>query len=216
MTQAASGGVDAFAAQVSEDLSPSSSDAIAYYGGSGTDRATSLSVANGQVWIGGQAGTDLPGQPAVGTKDGFIAQLDIAGGQIVTSNRFTGKDGMAAPTDDRPVNTDRLQRARPPRPAVRAPSAPPTLATAERPELAARRRPVHRGGRRLGPPVTITIDPGETLDTLATRRSSAPAAIEATATDGTQPSPAVTSSCPSPRPTPRTTIVTSARAVRPQ
>ena len=57
ITRAASGGTDAFAAQVSADLSSQPSDAIAYYGGTGNDRATSLAVSNGQVWIGGQAGT---------------------------------------------------------------------------------------------------------------------------------------------------------------
>ena len=98
VTRAASGGDDAFAAQVSENLAAAPSDAIAYYGGTGNDKATSLAVSGGQVWIGGQAGTDLPGQPAVGIKDGFIAQLDISTGTIVNSERFTGKDQMAAPT----------------------------------------------------------------------------------------------------------------------
>ena len=59
---------DAFAAQVDESLNPTAGDAIAYYGGAGNDRATALAVSNGQVWIGGQAGTDLPGQAPVGTQ----------------------------------------------------------------------------------------------------------------------------------------------------
>ena len=98
VTAAASGGTDAFAAQVSTDLTPNSSDAIAYYGGAGNDKATALAVANGQVWIGGTTTTSLNGQPMQGTLNGFIAQIDISAGQVVSSNQFTGKDGMAVPT----------------------------------------------------------------------------------------------------------------------
>ena len=98
VTAAASGGSDAFAAQVSTDLTPSSSDAIAYYGGAGTDKATSMAVSNGQVWIGGTTTDSLNGQPMQGTLNGFIAQLNISTGQVVSSNQFTGKDGMADPT----------------------------------------------------------------------------------------------------------------------
>ena len=66
VTSAASGGSDAFVAQVAGDLSSQPSDAIAYYGGSGDDRATSVAVSGGQVFIAGVAGTDLPNQPVVG------------------------------------------------------------------------------------------------------------------------------------------------------
>ncbi len=50
------------------------------------------------MWIAGSAGTDLPGQPAVGTKDGYLANLNVATGSIDWSQRFTGKDNIAAPT----------------------------------------------------------------------------------------------------------------------
>lgn len=97
ITRAHAGGSDAFAAQISADLSPGGS--IAYYGGAGDDRATSLAVSGGQVWIGGAVGTDLPGHPtAVGVKDGFLARLDVGAGSVEWSQRFTGKDGRAAPT----------------------------------------------------------------------------------------------------------------------
>lgn len=95
-TRAHAGGIDAFAARISKDLSPGGS--IAYYGGAGDDRATALSVSNGQVFIAGSAGTDLPGQPVVGKKDGFLAKLDVATGAIDWSRRFTGKEGYAAPS----------------------------------------------------------------------------------------------------------------------
>jgi hypothetical protein len=97
VTRAHAGGSDAFAARLSADLEPAGSDSIAYYGGAGDDRATSLAVAGGKVWIGGSAGADLPGEAPVGAKDGFLASLDVATGAIEWSRRFTGKDGHAAP-----------------------------------------------------------------------------------------------------------------------
>ncbi|MGZ6048271.1 MAG: hypothetical protein ACXWKN_07740, partial [Phenylobacterium sp.] len=166
ITLAASGGTDAFAAQVDESLNPTAGDAIAYYGGTGNDRATALSVSNGQVWIGGQAGTDLPGQAPVGTKDGFLAQLDIANGAIVTSQRFTGKDGMTAPTAIAVDTTgssilDRLG----------LPKGNLTFDTSQQlsSESTLRAGEQFVVGGLTGPGVTVTIDPGETLKTLATK-----------------------------------------------
>ncbi len=164
ITRAASGGTDAFAAQIAENLSPSAGDAIAYYGGSGNDRASALSVSNGQVWIAGQAGTDLPNQPAVGTKDGFIAQLNITSGTIVSSERFTGKDGMAAPTAIAVDTTGSsfLDRIGLPKGTLGGDTS-----------LQLRSHSTLRAGEQFtvgpakGPQTTITIDPGETLKTLA-------------------------------------------------
>jgi hypothetical protein len=103
--RAHAGGVDAFAVRLSADLTAGPGDSIAYYGGSGDDRATSLAVSGGKVWIGGAAGAGdlpnagaLPGQPLVGKKDGFLASLDMSNGAIGWARRFTGKDGQAAPS----------------------------------------------------------------------------------------------------------------------
>src|SRR5579859_6640186 len=166
VTLAASGGSDAFAAQVDESLNPTAGDAIAYYGGTGNDRATALSVSNGQVWIGGQAGTDLPGQAPVGTKDGFLAELDIANGTILNSQRFTGKDGMAAPTAIAVDTTgssilDRLG----------LPKGNLTFDTSQQLSSQSTLRAGEQFvvGGLTGPGVTVTIDPGETLQTLATK-----------------------------------------------
>jgi hypothetical protein len=98
VTRAYAGGSDAFAAKIGASLSGAPSDAIASYGGAGDDKAASLAVAGGQVWIGGSAGTDLPDLDKVGKKDGFLAQLDVATGDVAWSRRFTGKDNMATPT----------------------------------------------------------------------------------------------------------------------
>ncbi|WP_395670704.1 hypothetical protein [Phenylobacterium sp.] len=98
VTRNHAGGTDAFAARLSANLSAGPGDRVAYYGGAGDDRAVSLAVAGGQVWIGGSVGADLPGHDAVGKKDGFLARLDIASGAVAWSQRFSGKDGMATPT----------------------------------------------------------------------------------------------------------------------
>jgi hypothetical protein len=98
ITRANAGGVDAFAASLSADLTPNAGDSLAYYGGTGDDQATSLAVSNGQVYLGGSAGTDLPGQPAVGTKDGFLTQLDVGAGAVTWSRRFSGTGGYATPS----------------------------------------------------------------------------------------------------------------------
>ncbi|MFL5295373.1 MAG: hypothetical protein ACJ798_03225 [Phenylobacterium sp.] len=165
VTRAASGGVDAFAAQISADLTNQPGDAIAYYGGSGDDRATAMSVAGGQVFIAGAAGTDLPGQPVVGSKDGFLAQLDIATGAIAWSRRFTGQANMAAPTSIAvaPTGASVLDR-------LGLPTG--TLQLADSQQLIAQSS--LRAGEQFtiktgsaGLARTITIDAGETFDTLA-------------------------------------------------
>jgi hypothetical protein len=99
VTSAASGGSDAFAARIGSDLSISASDKLAYYGGTGDDKATAMAVSNGQVWIAGTAGGDLPGGlTKVGTQDGFLANLDVDTGTVDWSRRFTGTAQRAAPT----------------------------------------------------------------------------------------------------------------------
>ncbi len=164
VTAPSTGGTDAFVAQVSADLTPSSSDAIAYYGGTGNTQATSLAVSNGQIWIGGQATSSVSGQTFTGTKDGFIAQLDVSTGQVVTSNEFTGKDGIAAPTSIAVDTTGSsiLDRLGLPEGALGGDqsqelTAQSTLRAGDEFTIAA----------GTAPPVTITISNSDTLATLA-------------------------------------------------
>ena len=97
-TTAASGGSDGFVGRVALDLSDTSADTLAYYGGTGDDTVTGMAVANGSVWLVGSAGKDLEGQATVGEKDGYVAQIDVATGGVSWSQRLTGKDGFATPT----------------------------------------------------------------------------------------------------------------------
>jgi hypothetical protein len=164
VTNALAGGYDAFAARVSASLNPAGSDAIAYYGGTGDDKATALSVEGGQVFIAGAAGTDLPGQPAVGKKDGFLAQLDIGTGAVGWSRRFTGKDGFAAPTSIAVdlTGSSALDRLGLPKGAI-------DLTDSQQITAATSLRAGEQFTVRVGTghTSTITIEAADTLDTLA-------------------------------------------------
>lgn len=95
---APSGGMDAFVGRLSLDISDNSADALTYYGGTGDDTVTGFDVKNGTAWVVGSAGANLDGLPTVGTKDGYVAQLNVGSGAVDWSQRLSGKDGYAAPT----------------------------------------------------------------------------------------------------------------------
>jgi hypothetical protein len=162
VTRALSGGVDAFAARMSADLSGGGS--IAYYGGAGDDRATALSVADGKVWIAGSAGTDLPGQPAVGKADGFLANLDIATGAIDWSRRFTGREGYAAPSAIAAASAGASSLDR-----LGLPSGALGLTDSQQITAATSLRAGEQFTVRVGSghAATVTIEADDTLDTLA-------------------------------------------------
>jgi hypothetical protein len=164
ITRAKAGGVDAFAVRLSATLAPGAGDKIAYYGGAGDDRATSLAVSAGKVWIGGSAGTDLPNQAPVGTKDGFLAGLDVAAGTISWSRRFTGKDGQAAPSAIAvaPSGSSVLDRMGLPQGTL-------DLSDSQKITAASALRAGDQFTLKVndGRAVSVTIDNADTLDTLA-------------------------------------------------
>ena len=98
VTVGASGGSDGFVGRLSLDLSDTSGDTLAYYGGTGDDTVTGMAVSNGSAWLIGAAGKNLEGQTTVGEKDGYVAQINVATGAVSWSQRLTGKDGYATPT----------------------------------------------------------------------------------------------------------------------
>lgn len=97
-TTAPSGGMDAFVGRMSLDISDNTQDALTYYGGTGDDTVTGFDVKNGTAWLVGSAGANLDGQSTVGTKDGYVAQVNVGTGAVDWSQRLTGKDGYATPT----------------------------------------------------------------------------------------------------------------------
>ena len=90
--------MDGFAASISTDLTSQAGDNLAYYGGAGNNTVSAMSVANGQVWIAGSAGADLPGQTMVGKAQGYIAGLDVASGTVSGVQLLSGKDGITTAT----------------------------------------------------------------------------------------------------------------------
>jgi hypothetical protein len=166
VTHAASGGSDAFALKMSGDLNPASTDEIAYYGGAGDDQATSLAVSNGQVWIAGTTDGDLPGEPKIGAQDGFLANLNIDTGAADWSQRFTGKNGQVTPTSISvaPTGASVLDRMGLPD-GVMNPAGSQQLSAVSSIRTGDQFTVQSEGGVKQ----TITIDPGETLDTLATK-----------------------------------------------
>lgn len=184
ITRGHAGGTDAFAVRLSASLTPGAGDSIAYYGGSGDDRAASLAVANGQVWIGGSAGTDLPGEAPMGTKDGFLARLDVAAGTVAWSQRFSGKDGYATPTAIAvdPTGASVLDRLGLPKGELQ-------LEDSDRITALSALRPGDQFTIQssLGRTSTITIEDKDTFDTLAQkvrRASGYQAKVTITTVDG--------------------------------
>jgi WD40 repeat protein len=167
VTSSASGDMDAFAARLSSDLSNQPSDAIAYYGGSGYDKATGFAVSGGKAWLTGQTTADLPGLAPVGTKDGFVVSLDVASGAVGYSTRFTAKDGLDAPTTIAvaPGGASILDQLGLPQGVVDASQSKLLIDnTALRPGDTFSVK-THEGGAA----VKVTIAADETLDTLATK-----------------------------------------------
>lgn len=164
-SRAYSGGVDGFALKVSTSLVPTAGDRIAFYGGAGDDRVTSLAVSGGQVWLGGSAGTDLPDQAAVGKKDGFLTQIDIETGDIAWSRRFTGKDNQAAP-----VSIAVAQGGASVLDRLGLPSGELDLEGSQKLTAVSSLRAGDQFTVRIGSSTkTVTIEANDTLDTLATK-----------------------------------------------
>lgn len=167
ITQAHAGGADAFVARLSADLTAAAGDRLAYYGGAGDERVTGLAAKDGQIWLSGQAGTeDLPNQPKVGTKDGFLARIDVDTGEDVWSRRFTGREGHTTPG---PIAIDTtgasvLDRLGLPKGALDLSDSPRITAVSS-----ARAGDTFYLRADGGRPQAVTLDEKDTLETLATK-----------------------------------------------
>jgi hypothetical protein len=165
---AASGAMNSFAATLSTGLAPSSSDAIAYYGGSGNTVATGMTVANGDVWLTGTATGSLPGEAAIGAKDGFVAALNVGTGAVDYAQRFTGANGQVAPTSIAvaPTGESVLDQLGLPQGVVDGPVS--DLITATTPVQAGDSFGISVNG---GSPTTITVKATDTMASLASEIS---------------------------------------------
>ena len=166
VTNPASGtGLNAFAATLSTGLAPSSSDAIAYYGGTGDTRATAMTVSGGDVWLTGTVTGDLPGAPAIGSQDGFITALNPTSGAVDYAQRITGQDGRSAPTSIAvaPTGASVLDQLGLPEGVVDGPVS--TLVTSNTSVKAGDSFQISANGET---PVTITVKASDTFASLAT------------------------------------------------
>lgn len=161
------GGRDAFAARLSTDLSSTAADSLAYFGGTGEDTVTGMAVSGGKVWVVGQAGANIPAGTPIGTKDGYLAEIDVAGGSVTNAQRLSGKDGYTSATtvavgpggasvlDKLGLPTGSLDYAR---------SLKITSATSARAGDSFQIRTKEGGAL-----ATVTLDNNDTLDTLAAK-----------------------------------------------
>ena len=96
VTQAYTGGEEAFVANLSATLQPG---ALTYLGGSADQTATAVTVSNGQVYVAGQIAT----APLAGTGQtqgwaGYVSAVDPSTGQVSWSHQYQALDNQAAPT----------------------------------------------------------------------------------------------------------------------
>jgi hypothetical protein len=165
VTKAASGGYDAFALSVSANLSDTSADTVAYYGGTGSEQNAQVAFSDGKAWIAGQTTGDIAGTTKIGTQDGYLAQLDVATGQVLSQTRNSGTDGKVATTSIAVASggSSVLDRLGLPQGDVLQTDS--NLITANSSVRAGDQ--FYMVDPSTGVKKTITIDAGETMDTLA-------------------------------------------------
>lgn len=100
----ASGGSDGFVATLNPDLNASSAEHIAYYGSSGDDMVTGMTVSNGKVYLTGTTKGNLPGQTLTATQAGFVSRINADTGQVEWSKTMNGINGTDAPSGITVVN----------------------------------------------------------------------------------------------------------------
>ncbi|HKT52984.1 MAG TPA: hypothetical protein VJP88_00920, partial [Caulobacteraceae bacterium] len=158
ITNPYAGGEEVFVAQLSGNLTPSTSDALTYYGTGGDTRATAMTVVGGQAYLAGQAASGSGVQ-------GFAAQIDPTSGAVGWSNQYSGVDNTVDPTSIA-VNTSGYSSLN----ALGLPTGAIHFAPSQ---TIAANAPVQPGEQFLiqtsaqGVPSTVTIDAGDTLQSLA-------------------------------------------------
>jgi hypothetical protein len=129
-----------------------------------------MTVANGDVYLTGTVTGDLPGEPAIGAHDGFIAALNVGAGTVDYAQRFTGQDGQVAPTSIAVASTGEsmLDQLGLPQGVVDGPVS--NLITSTTPVQAGDSFGISVNGQS---PITITVQADDTMASLATEISQA-------------------------------------------
>ncbi|MEM8986464.1 MAG: hypothetical protein AAGC95_07040 [Pseudomonadota bacterium] len=97
IANAASGGDDGFVLKLTDNGATATTNFISYIGTAEEDRAASIAVNGGTLYVAGQTRGDLAGSgtPPTGT-DGFLAELDSSG-NLQWAYQYTGREGVAKP-----------------------------------------------------------------------------------------------------------------------
>jgi hypothetical protein len=179
-TAAGGAGSNAFVAALNPNLAPSGSDSVAYYQSNGGTTATAVSVANGDVYIAGQTGPTLTDanvntsasssgpQPVTTGQAGYIAQVDPVTGQVGFSTSLSGEAGIAAPTSISVATGAASVLDRLGLPSGTINQTPPSNLLASATSL----QPgdsFYIQGIAGQPPTKVTIQTGDTLQSLASR-----------------------------------------------
>jgi hypothetical protein len=165
ITRAYSGGYDAFALSVNADLSDTSTDTVAFYGGTGIEKDAQVAFSDGKAWIAGQTTGTITGTTQIGKQDGYLAELDIASGQVLSQVRNSGTDGV--------VNTNSIAVASGGSSVLDLLGLPQGTIKATDSNLITANSSVRAGDKFYmvdpgsGAKTTITIDANETMATLA-------------------------------------------------
>ena len=91
------GSYDAFALSVDKDMSVTTNDRIAFYGGVGTEKDAKVQFANGKAWISGQTNGAIDGTTKINGNDAYLARLNIDNGEVEYQTRYTGTNGTVTP-----------------------------------------------------------------------------------------------------------------------
>ena len=98
VTTAYSGGKEAFVAKLSPSGAPSGSDTLAYYSAGGDTTATTVTTANGVVYIAGQvAGPADAASNGLPSNEGFVTAIDPTTGHATWTSSLTGDAGQDRP-----------------------------------------------------------------------------------------------------------------------
>jgi hypothetical protein len=166
VTSAYSGGQAGFVATLGANLTPSSSDSLAYVPTSGDMTASAMTVSGNQVYLAGQVATTPPaGSGLTNTAEGYVAAVDATSGAVTWSQAIQGTDDLDSPTSVAVAATGTS--------VLNALGLPTTVNYAQS-DLLVSNTSVRPGDtfqvqNGSGTPQTVTIEADDTLQTLATK-----------------------------------------------
>ena len=165
VTQAYTGGEQAFVASLSPGLQASASDRLTYLGAPTDLNATALTTSGGQVYLTGQVATGVqPGTGETHAFNAYAAAIDPTTGQVSWSQTYAGQEHEAAPTSIAVSQTGAsvLDQLGLPSGALDYSASPQLVANTS--VRAGDKFYVQTGG---GAPMAVTIDANDTYATLA-------------------------------------------------